>query len=581
MENFGNLCLGCMRPSKGEPECPYCGFAADSPQLDPYLPLKTQLNDRYVIGRVLDSNGEGFTYLAFDTVTGRPARIREYFPDALCERTQNRLGVRVLPGNEFSFNDNLLRFSETARTLARLSDLPALLFVYEIFEQSGTVYYASEHADSILLREFLIRNGGTLRWEQARPLLMPVLSTIAAVNRAGLIHRGISPETLIVGRDGKVRLINFCVPAARTARTDLQAQLFPGFAAVEQYGFESSQQGSWTDVYGFAATLFRVLVGNIPPEATERVTDDRLSIPAKIADTLPEYVIDALADALQILPKERTESADLFRQDLTPGAGGKPVSRKKAVPAPAPTVRDDTAKRPKAADSRSAVPDRDEDDEDDGHSGGGHYWFTALIISVLILLGVGTALWFLLFNKTDDNTSLDIISYEVSSVAQSIVAPSYATGKPVPDLKGKKYSDVNGDLSILGSFTLNPPEIQQSDTAKGTILSQTPAAGERVQDNLVITVVISSGPATAAVPSSVLGKTEIEAKQELWKVGFFYDNIKTESICDLTKPDSVVVKVEPVNGNTKISIYSKITIYVNKLPETSSENADSEDFDTD
>ena len=70
---------------------------------------------------------------------------------------------------------------------------------------------------------------------------MPVLSTLGTLHSAGIIHRGISPTTLIVGKNGKMRITGFSIWQARTARGDLTAQLFPGYAAIEQYGFEGQQ----------------------------------------------------------------------------------------------------------------------------------------------------------------------------------------------------------------------------------------------------------------------------------------------------------------------------------------------------
>ena len=114
-------------------------------------------------------------------------------------------------------------------------------------------------------------------------------------------------DCYVVEKDGKLRLTGFCISEERTARSNITAQLFPGFAAVEQYGV-IGKQGSWTDVYGFAATLYRTLVGNPPQEASERVNEDNLTIPAKIMHELPQATLEMLANALQILPEDRTET---------------------------------------------------------------------------------------------------------------------------------------------------------------------------------------------------------------------------------------------------------------------------------
>ena len=63
MMNTDHLCMSCMREIGDENQCPYCGFHADSPQLAPYLPLRTVVAERYLAGKLLDYNGDGATYL--------------------------------------------------------------------------------------------------------------------------------------------------------------------------------------------------------------------------------------------------------------------------------------------------------------------------------------------------------------------------------------------------------------------------------------------------------------------------------------------------------------------------------------
>ena len=77
------LCLRCMRKIGNNTICPYCRNESSKPQKDPYLPLKTVVGGRYLIGKLVSTNGEGSTYNAFDLEVKRPVTLRELYPKGL------------------------------------------------------------------------------------------------------------------------------------------------------------------------------------------------------------------------------------------------------------------------------------------------------------------------------------------------------------------------------------------------------------------------------------------------------------------------------------------------------------------
>ena len=218
MMNTDHLCMSCMREIGDENQCPYCGFHADSPQLAPYLPLRTVVAERYLAGKLLDYNGDGATYMGWDLEMNAPVTIREFLPDSIAERRED-LTLVPMAGCEITYRDCYQSFLELWRKLARMRGLSALILVFDIVEDHGTAYAISEYMEGVSLREYLLRSpSGYLSWEQARILFMPVLSTLGTLHSAGIIHRGISPTTLIVGKNGKMRITGFSIWQARTAR---------------------------------------------------------------------------------------------------------------------------------------------------------------------------------------------------------------------------------------------------------------------------------------------------------------------------------------------------------------------------
>lgn len=465
MMNTDHLCMSCMREIGDENQCPYCGFHADSPQLAPYLPLRTVVAERYLAGKLLDDNGDGATYMGWDLEMNAPVTIREFLPDSIAERRED-LSLAPMAGCEITYRDCYQSFLELWRKLARVRGLSALILVFDIVEDHGTAYAISEYMEGVSLREYLLRSpSGYLSWEQARILFMPVLSTLGTLHSAGIIHRGISPTTLVVGKNGKMRITGFSIWQARTARGDLTAQLFPGYAAIEQYGFEG-QQGPWTDIYAFSAVLYRTLIGSTPLEATSRVTNDRLMVPGKFAEQLPAYVINALMNGLQILPEDRTRTVDQLRAELSaaPGTSTAAIAYagKEEVPHQEPTP---SGRKKSASGSKTAL--------------------IAGLASIAACLVIFAVLSLTVWREDIGMLFTGGASTQASSNAPELVK--------VPDLRGLNYNNIKSNPDYTNTFIFET-EYQDSDTqGKDVVLSQDIAYGTEVPKGSTIKLVLSSG----------------------------------------------------------------------------------------
>ena len=76
--------MGCMNDKTYDGPCKLCGYRDDSPCIPAYLPPKSFLNERYIVGKLLSYNGEGATYIGFDSAAGIKVTIKEFMPDTLC-----------------------------------------------------------------------------------------------------------------------------------------------------------------------------------------------------------------------------------------------------------------------------------------------------------------------------------------------------------------------------------------------------------------------------------------------------------------------------------------------------------------
>ena len=539
MTDLSELCPGCMSPKADDDQCRKCGFDGTA-NPDEFLQIKTILSDRYLVGKLLSSNGEGATYMGYDAELDSPVFIREFFPKGLCTRE----GENVYASEQYSdsFVTHKNEFLSLARVLARMRNLSAILPVYDIFEQNDTAYYISEAVEYITLRDFLVRNGGRLNYNQMCRLFKPVFSTLASLHSVGVIHRGISPETMIVGRDGRLRVIGFCISDLRTARTTLAPELFKGYAAIEQYGFDGDS-GAWTDVYSVAAVIYRTLIGSPAPDATERVTNDRMIIPPDIAEELPAYALSALADALQILPNDRTQSIEDFRDELS--AAPNVVNRARQQGTPEERPRTSTRKRKKNSNKK--------------------YIAVAAVITVIVLSVVVLVFAKTVFNNNGDDTtptsyttSADSNPDYSSAVADrsKITVPDFTeyTASEILSVEDTEMIELNENFKIIW-------ERKTDDSEKGTILSQSVTKDDKVEKGTEITLEVSIGNGMVKVPD-VVDMLEDEAIIELCKSGFMYQNIVVQEVYDANEKGGVVLE-QSIESGEKVVEFAMIRIKVN------------------
>ena len=172
-----------------------------------------------------------------------------------------------------------------------------------------------EHIDGVTLRQYLNENAGEIDWEEASKLFYPIFNTLAAVHSSNLIHRGISPENIIINHKGEIKLTGFSISPLRAYNTELSPQLFGGYAAPEQYS-TNSWHGTWTDVYALSAVIYKALTGTMPPEATTRSVNDNLVAPHILNPSIPKHVSRAIMAGLLLSSEQRTQTVTELKNNL-------------------------------------------------------------------------------------------------------------------------------------------------------------------------------------------------------------------------------------------------------------------------
>ncbi len=182
-------------------------------------PPATSLQGKYLLGKVLGQGGFGITYLGWDLKLPVKLAIKEYFPRGLAARLPGSSDLDLSSGEvKEQLTFGLERFMNEAKTLARFNEFPGIVSVRNYFEANGTAYMVANYHERITLHTYLAKMGGRISTEKALKIFMPVLDALNEVHSAGILHRDISPDNLLIDRSGQVVLIDF--GAARQAMGD-------------------------------------------------------------------------------------------------------------------------------------------------------------------------------------------------------------------------------------------------------------------------------------------------------------------------------------------------------------------------
>ncbi len=288
------------------------------------------LAKRYIIEKILGSGGFGITYQGFDPSLKVRVAIKEYFPRHIAAREND--GKSIAPFSDESikeYNKGISSFLDEARIVAQF-DHPNIVAVKDYFEENNTAYMVMTYIEGIPLNKMVEQRGGKIDFETTLNIVLPVFDALKQIHASGLIHRDVSPDNIYFTKEGVVKLLDF--GAARflsgEEEQNMTLMLKEGYAPLEQYS-RNGNQGEWTDIYAFAATIYKILTGIMPPSSLDRMHGVKLITPSKYLD-LPASAEKALVKAMSLRIEERFKTISEFRASF--GTGNKNKSTKKEVP---------------------------------------------------------------------------------------------------------------------------------------------------------------------------------------------------------------------------------------------------------
>jgi len=523
------LCPYCLQPLPGAAQsCPHCGksFAGRNP--GGTLPVGTVLAGRYTVGEMLSIDGEGILYRGAENLGRFRVTIKEYLPITLTAERTAESTLRPKTGSEVLFKTTRMDFADLYRSIQRITPANGLEAVLDVVEANNSVYAILENLGGTPLDQWLENHPGTIRPDDACTMLQPVFEGVAAMHKIGLVHRGICPENIRVMENDRCRLAGYATVGLRTAGSGLREQLYEGYSAPEQYS-TAEFEGRYTDEYSLAAVFYRMVCGQAPVPAAQRMVADSNPRAKSVNGSLPLYVSQVLQLGLRLRPMERIQTVPQLYQALSSKEYTAELTRTMKPEAPVRTAQPEPERKEHLLSLKALLAG------------------IVILLSILILL----TLWSVLSQH---------IHQPAASAAESEPASSevMVPQNLVPNFIGMDYTQVQNNREYTSMYLFYVTE-EYSDTAPaGQIIQQEPSADAVLKAGETIRLVVSKGPQMAEMPN-IIGFTQDGAVKELEARGLVASCFMV--VNDGSYASGCVVRTSEEPG-TKVEVGTVITVYI-------------------
>ncbi|OCG73170.1 Stk1 family PASTA domain-containing Ser/Thr kinase [Microbacterium sediminis] len=452
-------------------------------------------------------------------------------------RLERRVALKVMHAHLSDDSVFQSRFIQEARSAARLAD-PHVVNVFDQGQDGELAYLVMEYLPGITLRE-LLKEQKRLTVTQTITVMDAVLSGLAAAHRAGLIHRDVKPENVLLAEDGRIKIGDFGLARATSANTATGAQLLGTIAYLAPELVTRGTADARSDIYALGIMLYEMLAGEQPykgeqpmqiayqhatdsvprpsvknpgvPEqldelvlwATEKTPDERPSDAGEMLERLREIErelgIAPLASRTRTLPDIERGDSDTDATKVLPFASTSVITDEVALgTAPAPEAEDNSSRLRKKSARRSA-------------RGG-------LLLALVLLLagGAATAGWYW------------------GAGPGSQVA--------VPEVEGLTFDEAE-DVLAAQNLVAGRNDVHSVEVAVGEVMASDPTAGTAVDQETVVTLDVSAGPASVDLPK-LTEMTQEPATEQIAQLGLELTEVR-EYFLDFAAGTVTNVRVQP------------------------------------
>ena len=513
-------------------------------------PLIGQLFDgRYRVDARVARGGMATVYTGFDTRLDRIVAIK-VMHQALAE--------------DEAF---VARFHREAKSAARLSH-PNVVAIHDQGADAGRVFLVMEHIDGGTLRDRL-KAEGRLTPAAALDIMEQVLSALAAAHGAGLVHRDVKPENILIGADGRVKVADFGLARAIETTGMTTTGLLIGtvsYLAPEQV--VSGRADPRSDVYSAGIVLFELLTGappydgDTPLSVAYRHVNDTVPSPSSILMGVPPELDEVVLRATNREPEGRPSTAsDLLigvqrAQQAVARQGASSTILRPLADAPTLITALPSAKRDGNFTRVLRAPvDRPPVVKPVRRRRPRRGLVAGAVIAALLLVATVVGWQFGLGNDRDRGAIPSAATSSVPATSAAVTsAPAAPSSTPPPapvpfaiaDVRAKAVSVALAELKGQGLAAPKITEVFDETVKPGFVKEQKPPVGASVLATAAVELVVSKGPERVGVPP-VVGITRTKALAAFAAAKLVVVNPLTEQF-DEKVPAGNVVSVKPPAG---------------------------------
>lgn len=471
-------------------------------------------DNRYKIEKIIGIGGMAVVYKAVDLLMRRV------------------VAVKILKDEIASDEQSVKRFINESKAVAMLSH-PNIVNIYDVSVRENVKYIVMEYVEGITLKNYMTHKG-ILSLKEIISYTEQILHALEHAHAKGIVHRDIKPHNIMLLKNGRIKVMDFGIAKLPNAETVTMTDKAIGtvyYISPEQAS--GSRIDARSDLYSLGVVMYEMSCGRLPFQADSPVSVAMMQVhdsaipPRKINPNIPAGLEQIIEKAMEKSPEERYQSATLMLRHLTRLKENPHIVFREVKK----SLRDRKKQKKPHRASHSMLP---------------------------IILGV--ALSFLLVCGVSAYYVLDMLFFNDGSDKSETLAVQKFTGMIFSEQLEEWF-----DKSEY--YTLAHVEyIYSADYESGTIIEQTPSAGERRKfvagkQKCDVELTISQGAKTVVVPD-VLVYDYREARIQLQELGF---TVKLEPIYSDTFAANTVIRTEPVAGTT-LNLEDRVTVYYSNGP---------------